>query len=274
MGEKLYNSEEVRAILKAATENTSFDEPDSPIGLSIDELRKLARDAGIDPKQITRAAAEVDAKTPNKKNNFWGGPFSFTEQVRVDNEISAVHWEEMLNEIRDFFQAKGKVTSRSSVIEWSSPFGSTNSTHVTAIKTKGKTKINVSWRSPLYAIPYYIPVPLVAIGSLFLAPGFLGLSAIPGLTFVTLTTVLTFFAGRWKLHKSLDESFKKMKTFVARLEKIASRPLSPSEAAAESALTGDVESPNKIENMLKDIEIDENSDQTNAKSARGNRSKT
>lgn len=226
---KLYNSKEVRAILKIAAENSTVDEPDTQMGLSIDELRQLASEVGIEPKQITRAAAEIEANSIRNKHTFWGGPFSYNKQVLVESEITVGQWEEMLQTIRDFFQSSGKVTSRESVLEWSSPWDTSNSAQVTALKNNGKTKISVNWNGPLTAIPYYIPVPLVAIVSLFFASGFLELTAIPGVAFTLLATGLTFLAGRWKLRRNLEKGFKKLHQMVAGLENIAGRQNSQSE---------------------------------------------
>jgi len=108
----------------------------------------------------------------------------------------------MLFSIRDFFKSTGKVTTRPSVYKWSSPWGASNSAQVTALKNKGSTKINLSWHGPLTGLPYYIPVPVVAIASLLFVSGFLGLSAIPGVTFTLLMTVGAFLIGRWKLRKT------------------------------------------------------------------------
>ena len=258
---KLYDSKEVRAILKIAAENSSSDEPDKQMGLTIDELRQLASEVGIDPEQITVAAAEIEANIGMLQRSFWGGPFSYSTQVMVQNEITVGQWEEMLLSIRDFFKSTGKVTTRHSVYEWSSPWDSSNSAQVTALKRNGSTKINLNWNGPLTAIPYYLPVPLVAIVSLLFASGFLELTAVPGVAFTVLMTGLTFLIGRWKLRKNLDTGFKKLRELVAGLELIASKSPPESELNLKQE---DYEDPqNDIENRLENILIEENQDELN-----------
>lgn len=225
------------------------------MGLTIDELRQLASEAGIDPEQITKAAAEIEANTGKNDRNFWGGPFSFSTQVLVDGEITGGQWEEMLLSIREFFKSKGEVTSRHSVFEWSSPWDTSNSARVTALKRNGSTKINVSWNGPLTALPYYIPVPLVAIASLLFASGFLELSAIPGVAFTALATGLTFLIGRWKLRENLAKGFKKIREMVTGLEVIASRPISKSESGVTP--TSEIEDQLETDDSLKNILIEE-----------------
>lgn len=222
---KLYDSKEISAILKKAAEHSSADTADTPLGLSIEELQQVASEVGIDPKRIKRAAEEVDGDSKKGETNFWGGPFAYQKQILVESEITTDQWEEMLISIQNFFQAKGQVSSRASVNEWSSPWGSTNSARVTAFKQNGKTKINLNWHGPLTPIPFYIPVPLMAIASLFFASEFLALSAVPGMAFTILATGLTFIIGRWALRKQLNKGFKKLQQLIGELDKIASQEI-------------------------------------------------
>ncbi len=220
---KLYDEKEIGAILKKAAENSRGDKSDMSVGLSIDELQQLASDAGIDPEQIIKAAAEIDAEPKEAESLFWGGPFSFNSQVMVEGEITAGEWEEMLVSIRECFKSKGEVSTRDSTTEWSSPWGTTNSAHVTALREDGKTKISLFWNGPLTALPFYIPVPLVAIASIPIAAEFLGLSAIPGMSFVLLMSGLTFVTGRWALRRHLKRGIAKFRQLMAGFELISTK---------------------------------------------------
>lgn len=269
---KLYDSSEISAILRKATENSSADDPDGPVGLSIEELRQLAADVGIDPDQITRAVAEIEMDSGRSERTFWGGPFSFNSQVLTEGEISAGQWEEMLLTIRNFFQSKGDISTRESVLEWSSPWGTTNSAQVTALKMDGKTRISVSWNGPLTAVPFYAPVPLVAIGALFFASEFLLLTAVPGVAFTVLTTGLAFLAGRWALHRHLDRGFEKLRQLVRGLENIASGPAPDSEDVLKQANVSPAKS--EIKNPGIELQVKKNHDSQDSESNRRNRSKT
>ncbi|HKK25015.1 MAG TPA: hypothetical protein VJ941_05270, partial [Gracilimonas sp.] len=226
---KLYDRKEISAILKKATENSLADDPETRLGLSLDELRQIGSEVGIDPKQIERAVEEIEMDSSKSEASFWGGPFYYSSQVLVDGEISVSQWEQMLFSIRGFFQSKGTVTTRESVFEWSSPWGTTNSAQVTALKDKGKTKLSVNWSGPLTAIPFYIPVPIVTIASIFFASEFLAIAAVPGLIFTVLATGLSFLAGRYALRKHLNKGFEKLKKMVSELELIAGKETVKSE---------------------------------------------
>lgn len=269
---KLYNRKEIGAILKKAAENSSADDPDTPMGLSIDELRQLASDVGIDPEQIARAVAEIEVDSRRSERNFWGGPFSFNSQVLVEGEIVVGQWEEMLISIRDFFQSKGEVTTRESVLEWSSPWGTTNSAQVTALKNNGKTKISVSWNGPLTAVPFYIPVPLVAIASVFFASEFLELTAVPGVAFTLVATGLTFLVGRWALRRHLDTGLKKLQQMVAGLDLIASRQNPQSELVLKQTDASQVQA--ERNDPLLQIHEGENHNELDIETTRRNRSRT
>ena len=61
---RLYGDREIGMILKRATELQDIAPEPSPKGLSLPELEEIAVEAGIDPRHLRRAAAEVEAGTP------------------------------------------------------------------------------------------------------------------------------------------------------------------------------------------------------------------
>jgi len=136
---KVFNEKETAEILKTAAEKSHENEVGENLGLTINELEHIAKEAGIDPSEVNKAVKAIELKRQPTDQSFWGGPFSFSEQVELNHEISAVEWENMLVPIRKFFQSKGDVSTREAVHEWSSPRGTSNSAHISALKEKGKT---------------------------------------------------------------------------------------------------------------------------------------
>jgi hypothetical protein len=219
---KVYNKKEVGAILKKASQNSHKEDFSDAVGLTMDELEQIASDVGIEPGQMTKAAAEI-ATTSSTSSDIWGGPFSFNESVVLDHEISSGEWEDMLLSIRAFFKSKGDVAIRESVMEWSSPWGTTNSAQVTARKENGTTKVSVLWNGPVTALPFYVPVPLVTIASLFIATDFLNLGPILGLSFVLAMAGLTFLTGRRALRRSLQKGFARLHELTVGFENTAEK---------------------------------------------------
>lgn len=242
---KLYDQNEIAAILRKAAETSPSEGDDRVTGLSIEELKELASDAGIDPAQVARAARELAEASDAPQRGFWGGPFSFHRQTLVDGEISVAQWEEMLVAVRDFFRSNGDVGARESTWEWSSPKGTTNSAQVTAVKSQGKTRITVGWQGPLTAIPFFLPVPVVTVLSLLFASEFLELSSVPGVAFALAATGLAFMAGRWALGRSLNKGFRKLRQLVADLDLIASQEEAPMEVT-----TGDQKQESSLNEIL------------------------
>jgi len=215
---KVYNEKETAEILKMAAENSHKDVARSSAGLTIDELEHIALESGINPGEIRKAASELELQSRQTDSSFWGGPFSFFEQFQIDHEISVDEWEDMLILIREFFKTQGVVNQRESVVEWTPPWGASNSAHVTAVKQQAKTRVSVGWNGPMTALPFYIPIPLVGIASLLFASEFLGLSSVPGLSFTVLSIGLTFAAGRWALRRHMKKGLAKLHTFVEGLQ--------------------------------------------------------
>ncbi len=215
---KVFNEKETAEILKRAAVKSHHTTAEDSLGLTLQELEEIASESGINPKQISRAIQDIELQRLRPEQTFWGGPFSFYDQVQVDHEITAAEWEVLLASFREFFQSKGEISVRDSVYEWSSPWGTTNAAHVTALKDQAKTKISVSWNGPLTALPFYLPIPLVGIGALFFASEFMGLGAVPGLSFVALSMGVTFAAGRWALRRHMKNGVSKLRALTAKLQ--------------------------------------------------------
>lgn len=243
---KVYNESETADILKLAAQGSELAGHSEGLGLTKEELEEVASESGIDPAEIGKAIHTLESQSPPASYSFWGGPFAFSDHGVVDHEISEAEWETMLEPIREFFKSKGEIQTREHVYEWHSPWGTTNSAHVTALKRDGKTRISVGWSGPLTAVPFYIPVPLVGIASLFFASEFMGLGAVPGMIFVVASMGLTFATGKWALHRNLDKGFAKLRQLSASLQAMASSeaerpPVQVEAAVAEPAMKMDVD---------------------------------
>lgn len=265
---KVFDEKQTAAILKKAAENSQRDFSKDTPGLTVDELEQIASDSGIDPKEVSKAIAEIELGNDRSDQTFWGGPFSFFEQVGVGHEISALEWENMLVVIREFFKSPGEISTRASVFEWNSPWGTTNSAQVTALKEQGKTKISVSWKGPMTALPFYIPLPLVAIASVFFASEFLELSAVPGLLFVLASVGLTFAAGRWALRRQMHKGFSKLRKLVANLRNTAVGAEEQSETLKDGSNSKENETSNAETLLNLDLENDSLAKQETKKSRR------
>lgn len=252
---KVFNERETAEILKLAAENSHAQLQSDGLGLTINELEEIAKDSGIDPSEIHKAVEAIHAKRQPDEKTFWGGPFSFSEQIQIDHEITAAEWEKMLVPIRAFFQSKGEVNERESVHEWTSPRGTSNSAHITALKDNGKTNISVGWTGPLTALPFYLPIPLVAIASLPFASEFLGLGPVAGFSFIALSISATFLTGRWALRRHLGKGSHRMRELVATLQGWSHNENEQSDAGQAEQHRPSLASPDKEPLIKLDLDV-------------------
>ena len=87
MPKENYSEKEVAKIFKRAAELESkqsqeFESIDSAPGLSLDELSQIARDAGLDPKNVRKAANELSPSKPHD---------DITATIK-ENEVIAERW--------------------------------------------------------------------------------------------------------------------------------------------------------------------------------------
>lgn len=159
MSHRLYNEKEIASILQRASVLSPNASDETRVGLTLDELRQIGLESGLDPDAVAAAAAELEAgSTAMLPPGIFGGPLTHTSTVVIDHELTDEEWEDMLVAIRRTFGNPGLVQTRAHVYEWVIPESrKSQSGHVSATVRNGKTKIQVFWSDPTSAIPFYIP---------------------------------------------------------------------------------------------------------------------
>jgi hypothetical protein len=122
MSTRRYEDDEVREIFSLATTGDAGDRsvPAESGGLTLDELRHIAREAGIDPVRVTQAAASLDARgRPAPVRRMLGLPIGLSRLVDLPRAPTDREWEQLIAEFRTTFGAKGRATSSGGLREWS-----------------------------------------------------------------------------------------------------------------------------------------------------------
>src|SRR3954453_19339916 len=90
-----FNEKEVALIIKRASElQQSETTAESSAGMSLAELEQVAREAGLDPELVRRAAVDLDSRvTDQTPNRFLGGPSVLRLERTIDGEGSADEYE-------------------------------------------------------------------------------------------------------------------------------------------------------------------------------------
>jgi len=124
--ERKFNDEEVALIIKRAAElqQTEQAQQDPGSALSLTEVEEIAREAGIDPKLIRRAAVGLDQPAQANRPSAWlGAPTRIVFERVVDGEIPVEEFEALIAEIRRTFGDNGLPSVLGRSLAWSSGIG-------------------------------------------------------------------------------------------------------------------------------------------------------
>ena len=84
-----YNEKEVADIIKRASELQQLESTaESTAGMSLAELEQVAREAGLDPALVRRAATDMDTRVSDRKPSaFIGAPTHLVLERTIDGEV-------------------------------------------------------------------------------------------------------------------------------------------------------------------------------------------
>jgi hypothetical protein len=90
--QRRYTESEIQALLKAAAERQQHTNPTDPSGLTLDELERIAQDAGIDPEHHRAAALALEAEPTDiiEMSKLWRGPTEVEIERVVEGEIRQI----------------------------------------------------------------------------------------------------------------------------------------------------------------------------------------
>lgn len=121
--ERRFNEEEVALIIKRAAElqQTEHVEQEPGRALSLTDVEQIAREAGIDPKLIRRAAMGLDQPSTTIRPSPWlGAPTRIVFERVVDGEIPIEEFEPLIAEVRRTFGDNGVPSVLGRSLAWSS----------------------------------------------------------------------------------------------------------------------------------------------------------
>ena len=122
MTERRYDDQEVAAIFRAAAEGEGSQTPDpQPAhddGLSLTDLRLIARDVGLSESAVERAAASLDLRVARSDRSFLGLPIGVSRSVDLGRRLTDDEWERLVVRFREVFRARGRMRSEGSLRQW------------------------------------------------------------------------------------------------------------------------------------------------------------
>jgi hypothetical protein len=118
---KRYSDREVSLILQRALEPTAdAPTPDAPgSGLSLEQIKEIAAEVGIDPRRVELAAASLLEPAPVPANPYAGIPTTVQFQTTLPGiDIADISQHDVLTLIRSTLGRQGIVSSESGSLEW------------------------------------------------------------------------------------------------------------------------------------------------------------
>jgi hypothetical protein len=119
--ERKFSEEEVALIIKRATElqQTEQVEPEASTALTLTQVEQIAKEAGIDPLLIRRAAQGIDRPSETNRPSPWvGAPTRLVFERVVDGEIPVEAYEPLVNEMRRTFGDNGIPSVLGRTLAW------------------------------------------------------------------------------------------------------------------------------------------------------------
>jgi hypothetical protein len=166
-----FSDEEFALVLRKAIElqDGAGPRPHSPDGLSLEEMKAVARDVGIDPALVERAAAFLPDGRMSGFDRITGGPTRY----RLEHSGTASRTKEDFAEILDLIRREtghhGKVTSELDGITWATE-GEVSQFHVSLSPRTDSTEVRVTVnRDAAFVLTWFF-----SVAGAFVAAGITG----------------------------------------------------------------------------------------------------
>jgi hypothetical protein len=125
-GTRRYSEEEFALILKRASEiqESSRDVPGtrSGHGLSLDEIQAIAREVGIEPEAVSRAAGLLGSQAWKERTGLaaalFGGPGTYHLGLEVPGRLAPEEYSRILEVIRRVMEHQGEASEVMGGLEW------------------------------------------------------------------------------------------------------------------------------------------------------------
>jgi hypothetical protein len=144
-----YTDEEVARILRRATrlQRSQLSARD-PEGLSLAELEEIAREAGIEPASLRRAAAELESsEAAGPWAGVAGAPTTLVVQREVPAELASERFEELVPVMRQGALGQGSASAVGRTLTWTARSDSnTSSQQITVAVSSDRTGIRIEER--------------------------------------------------------------------------------------------------------------------------------
>ncbi len=193
-----FSDEEVARILRAASELQERSAgPGGSRGLTLDDLRQVASEVGIDPRFIELAASDVRGQAASESNAAVGGSYAWAVHRTVPGEVDPKNLDRIIRAIRLVVGQKGEVDDVFGLMEWSYDDG-LGPIMVGITCRDGVTEIDVTARrSGEVGLWFGLGVPMTGVLGGAMAKAILGMSAAGALPAIAVMAVVGWGGTRF-----------------------------------------------------------------------------
>ena len=233
-----FGDEEINRILQSAADlqERAGVAHDASRGLTLEELRQVAEEAGIDPRFVDLAASDVDAPVESRGSGLAGGAYAWHFRTSVGGEVLDADRDRILHAIRSVMGQKGELADVYGRMEWSHDDGA--GPIIVGISARdGSTEVDVSAVKSMEA--GMVHALGISFGGIFGGGALAGLLGVSGPHFVfpliAAVGTLAYGATRlgWRLRSRWWE--RRLRRLVERISSIAQdiAPQHPGDPSAE-----------------------------------------
>lgn len=119
MTERRYTEAEAAEIFERATSGTALQTTRSTDGMTLAELQSIGVEAGIPAEQIARAASTLYRVDARPTSQFLGMTTGVSHIAPLARNLTDEEWERFVVNVREMFNAHGKMTTEGSLKRWS-----------------------------------------------------------------------------------------------------------------------------------------------------------
>ena len=160
--ERKFTDREVHEILKRAVQKAPSRAVVKSEGHSLEELKAIGAEVGIDPDRMEDAARAVTLDDGNQPNRFLGSPTILNFERRVNGEFGPEDTPEILSIIRRTMGHQGKLEEVGGTLEWGAKADS-GERYVTLWSRDGTTMIRSSAHLSNMAVLTFLPAGALSI---------------------------------------------------------------------------------------------------------------
>lgn len=218
-----FGDAEITRILQTAAElqeRSASVGYDPARGLTLDELRQIALEAGIDPRFVDLAVSDSDAPVDRQSSVIAGGPYSWRLHAEVDGDITDHDRSRILASIRSEMGAKGELDDVFGRMEWSMNDG-LGPIIIGISASGGKTQIDVSSvRSGEAGLIHGLGIPFGGVFGAAALAGVIGVSGPAVIPILFATGGASYAAARfgWRLRSAWWE--RRLRKVMKRISSI------------------------------------------------------